>query len=86
MFELEPTFMPLTTHWKVAVGAPFTGAPMKVTDEPRQKGLDGVEIITLTGRIGLTDTGYWRLEAGLFVVQVSEEVKVQETRSPLIGI
>jgi hypothetical protein len=91
MFELGPTFIPFTIHWNVGVGAPlagapFTGAPVNVTEEPRQNGFDGVDIETLTGRIGLTDTGYWMLDAGLFVVQVSEDNNVQDTRSPLSGV
>jgi hypothetical protein len=62
------------------------GVAVKVTELPAQKGFEGVEILTLTGRIGLTDTGYWMLDAGLFVVQVSEDVNTQETRSPSLGI
>ena len=41
---------------------------------------------TLTGRLGLTDTGYWMLDAGLLDVQISEEVNIQETKSPFKGI
>jgi hypothetical protein len=65
---------------------PLEGVVVNVTDEPRQNGFVGVEIERLTGNIGLTDTGYWMLDAGLFVVQSSEDVNVQETRSPLIGM
>jgi hypothetical protein len=42
-------------------------------------------MVILTGRFGSTDTGYWMLDAGLPVVQVSEDVKMQLTRSPLVG-
>jgi len=86
VFKFVPTFTPFTTHWNVGVGAPFTGAPMKVTDDPKQKGLDGVEMVMLTGNNGLTDTGYWILDAGLFVVHNSEDINVQETKSPLSGM
>ena len=34
----------------------------------------------------LTDTGYWMLDAGLLVAQSSEDVNVQDTRSPLLGM
>ena len=64
---------------------PFPGAAVNVTDEPRQKGFDGVEMVMLTGDIGLTDTGYWMLDAGLLVVHNSEEFNVQDTKSPLSG-
>lgn len=59
---------------------------MNVTGLPGQKGLPEAVIVTLTGNTALTDTGYWMLEAGLFVEQASEEVKVQETRSPFTGM
>jgi len=59
---------------------------VNVTDDPRQKGFADAVIVILIGRSGLTITGYMRLDAGLLVVQVSEDVKVQETRSPFIGV
>ena len=59
---------------------------MKVTDAPMQNGFWEAEIDTLTGRFGLTVTGYWMLDAGLFVVHVSEDVNMHETRSPLTGM
>ena len=62
------------------------GVAVNVTELPRQNGLAEGEIDTLTGRSGLTDTGYWILDAGLLVVQVSEELSVQETRSPFSGV
>jgi hypothetical protein len=53
---------------------------------PAQSGFwDGI-IVTLTGRFGLTDSGYWMLDAGLFVVHVAEDVSKQLTRSPLAGM
>jgi hypothetical protein len=70
----------------MGVMPPFPGVAVKVTDEPRQNGFCEGAIVILTGNNGLTDTGYWMLDAGLLVVQVSEEVKVHDTRSPLIGI
>ncbi len=61
------------------------GTALKMTVDPWQKGFEEAEIETLTGKLGLTDTGYWMLDAGLFVAQISEEVNVQLTRSPLFG-
>ena len=43
-------------------------------------------MVMLTGETRLTDTGYWMLDAGLFVVQGSEEVTLQDTRSPFTGM
>ncbi len=59
---------------------------MKVTEMPEQTGLFDAVILTLTGRFGLTDTGYWILDAGLFEVQSSDEVRIQLTRSPFEGM
>ena len=64
----------------------MVGVAVNVTELPAQKGFEGVEIVTLTGRFGLTDAGYWILDAGLLVVQSSEEVRIQVIRSPLTGI
>jgi len=58
---------------------------VNVTELPRQNGLAEGEIDILTGKSGLTVIGYW-IDAGLFVVQVSEELTVQETRSPFKGM
>ena len=33
-----------------------------------------------------TDTGYWMLDAGLPVTHISDDVIVQLTKSPLLGI
>ena len=62
------------------------GVAVNVTELPAQKGFEVAVIDMLTGRIGLTVTGYWVLDAGLFVVQVSDDVNVQETRSPFTGV
>jgi hypothetical protein len=53
---------------------------------PAQTGFWDGTTETLTGRFGLTDTGYWMLDAGLFVVHVAEDVSKQLTRSPLAGM
>ena len=68
------------------VAPPFTGLAVKVTGEPGQKGFADADMVMLTGKPGLTDTGCWMLDAGLFVVHNSDDVTVQETRSPLFGI
>ena len=65
---------------------PFVGIAVKVTGLPTQNGFAEGEIVMLTGRSGLTDTGYWMLDAGLFKVQVSEEVSIQDTKSPFSGV
>jgi hypothetical protein len=65
---------------------PLVGVAINVTELPRQKGLAEADIVTLTGNNGLTVTGYWILDAGLLLVQVSEEVKEQVTRSPFNGM
>ena len=59
---------------------------MKITRVPEQEGFCEAVTVTLTARLGLTITGYWMLDAGLFVVQVSEDVKVQYSRSPFEGM
>ena len=53
---------------------------------PRQDGLAEAEIVIPTGNIESTVTGYWMLVAGLLIAQVSEEVRVQDTRSPFTGM
>ena len=90
MFELGPTFIPFTIHWNVGVGAPlagapFTGAPVNVTEEPRQNGLDGVEIESDTGRFGFTVIVTGSDVAGLFVGQAAFDKTVQMIISPLSG-
>jgi hypothetical protein len=64
----------------------LTGVAVNVTELPWQNGFADATIEMLTGRFGMTDTGYWMLDTGLPVVQVSEDVKMQLTRSPLAGI
>jgi hypothetical protein len=59
---------------------------VNVTEFPAQTGFWDGATETLTGRFGLTDTGYWMLDAGLFVVHVAEDVSKQLTRSPLPGM
>jgi hypothetical protein len=65
---------------------PLEGVVVNVADEPRQNGFVRVEMVMLTGNNGLTDTGYWMLDAGLLVAQGSEDDNVQETRSPFTGM
>jgi hypothetical protein len=64
---------------------PFAGVAENVTDAPGQNGFCDAVIETPTGRLVLTDAGYWMLDAGLFVVHTSEEVRITETISPFIG-
>jgi hypothetical protein len=59
----------------------LTGVAVKVTGPPGQKGFDDGLIETLTTRFGLTVIRIWMLDAGLFVVQTSDEVRMQDTRS-----
>jgi len=65
---------------------PFTGLAVNVTVDPRHTGFTSGLMVMLTGRFGLTDTGYWMLDTGLLDVQVSDDVKTQFTRSPFTGI
>jgi hypothetical protein len=62
------------------------GVALNVTDDPGQNGFDDAAMVMLTGRFRSTDTGYWMLDAGLFVVHVAEDVSKQLTRSPLAGM
>ena len=64
----------------------MVGIAVNVTEVPAHTGFPDAEMVKLTGNTGDTDTGYWMLDAGLPVVQVSEDVSVQLTRSPLLGI
>ena len=70
----------------MGVAPPFVGNAVKVTELPRQKGLDDADMETLTADLGVTDAGYGMLDAGLFDVQSSEEVSVQVIRSPFVGM
>ena len=65
---------------------PFTGLAVNVTVDPRHTGFTSGLMVMLTGRFGLTDTGYWALGTGLVIVHISDDVNVQETRSPFTGI
>jgi hypothetical protein len=84
--EFVPALIPLTFHWKDGVKPPCVGLAVNVTELPAQNGFEVAVTDTLTARIGLTDTGYWMLDAGLFVVQDSEDVRTHDTRSPSNGI
>ena len=55
-----------------------------MVDPAQAVGGEAVTVI-LTGKTEFTDTGYWMLDAGLFVVQGAEDVRMQETRSPFDG-
>ena len=57
-----------------------------MTELPAQKGFCEEVIVMLTGMSGVTVTGYWALGTGLVIVHISEDVNVQETRSPLTGV
>jgi hypothetical protein len=59
---------------------------VNVTELPGQNGFAEADIIMLTGRFELTDTRCWMLNAGLSDVQVSDEVRMQDTKSPFTGI
>ena len=82
-----PAFAPFTFHWYAGVVPGFVGVAVNVTEVPMQKGFDEAEMDMSTGKIGLTTIRYWMLDAGLFVIQSgSEEVRMQETRSPFKGV
>ncbi len=64
----------------------MTGVAVKVTGRPEQTGFTEAEIVTLTGRVGITVMVIMFDVSGLLVMQVvSEEVRMQETRSPDAG-
>ena len=44
------------------------------------------QAVKVTDGVGLIDTGYRVLGTGFRIVQVSEEVKTQETKSPFNGM
>jgi hypothetical protein len=57
-----------------------------VTDDPGQKGLEDAVIETPAGRLLFSIIVIVLLRAGLPDVQVADEVRTQETRSPFAGI
>ena len=82
----KPTLLPFTCHWYWGETPPFVDVVAKVTELPGQNGFsEGVTVI-LTGKYGLTVTVNCGLFAGLFVVQISEEVIMQFTISPFDGV
>ena len=70
----------------MGVNPSLIGCAVNVITVPEQEGFWDAVTVTLTASMGLTDTGYWMLDAGLLVAHVSEEVRVQETRSLLLGM
>ena len=58
---------------------------MKVTAAPWQKGLVGVEMDTPAGRLVLTVIVMMFDKAGLPVMQEADELRMQDTWSPLAG-
>ena len=58
---------------------------MNVTELPWQKGLADAEIVTLTGKFGLTVIVTVLLVAGFPVGQIIFDVRRQVTTSPLLG-
>ena len=64
---------------------PFTAVAENVTDVPAQTGLAEGEIVTLTGRFGLTLIVTDPDKAGLPVAQVALEVSSQVIVFPLTG-
>jgi hypothetical protein len=58
---------------------------VKVTVDPRQKGLDEAMIVTPTGNMGLTVIVTGVLVAGLPVAQKASDVSLQVTTSPVNG-
>ena len=82
-----PTFVLLTFHWKIGEVPPLVGVAVNVTFVPVQTGFCDGTTETLTGRFGLTIMTIVSDVAGLFVIQVVlDEVRTQETWSPLTGV
>ena len=86
MGEFVPALAPFTFHWYAGADPPFTGVAVNVTDDPGQKGLDDATMLTPAGKLVFSIIRIWMLDAGLFVVQISEEVRMQKTRSPFVGL
>ena len=78
--------IPFTCHLYWGQTPPFIDVVEKVTELPGQKGFSEGVTIMLTGKYGLTVTVNGGLFAGLFVVQISEEVIIQVTISPFDGV
>ena len=82
---LVPTIPPpLMCHSNAGVAPPLTGTAVYITDVPAQTGLALALIATLTGLGGLT-AGLNVPVAGLPVAQVSLEVTIHVTTSPIAG-
>ena len=62
---------------------PFTGVAVNVADVPVQMVLEEVEMLTLTGRFGLTVIVVMPLVAGLPETHVPLEVRITFTVFPL---
>jgi hypothetical protein len=57
-----------------------------VTDDPGQKGLLDAAMLTPAGRLEFSTIVILMLDAGLLDVQGSDEVSIQDTRSPFTGL
>ena len=76
---------PLTFHRKAGWEPPLTGVAVKVTMSPTQAGFAEAEMLTLTGRLGLTTILIGCELAGFPVAQGRLEVIAQVTTSPFAG-
>jgi len=62
------------------------GVAVKVTDDPGQKGFDDAVIVTPAGKLLLTVINSVLLVIGLFIGHGIDDVNIQLTRSPFVGL
>ena len=82
----EPASDPLTFHWYIGAVPPLKAVAVKVTEVPAQMVVAVAEMLTLTGRMGLTVMVTVLEVAGLPEVQVSLEVSTTVTASVLARV
>ena len=81
-----PAFDPFTFHWYEGVRPPFTGVAVYVVIVPEQTVVPGVDIDTLTGRIGLTVMVTEFEVAGFPPQNGTLDVRMHEMTSPFPGV
>ena len=64
----------------------MVGVAVKVTDDPGQKGFDDGVMVILAGKLLLTVINSVLLVIGLFIGQGIDDVNLQLTRSPFVGL
>ena len=78
--------IPFTFHRYDGVVPPFVGVAVKITGLPAHTGFKEGVIFTETGNTGLTIMIILFEVSGLLEAQVSTDVRIQETWSPVTGL